>query len=188
MTLFPERAKKMMGSSEVSILALVLILIAVGCEGPRLSRANLRPGSHRVLIESSKLELSGFPSVPGKKVEVWCELAADPIRRQNGLMHRTSMPEDMGMLFIFPAPAEQGFWMKNCKMSLDIAYIGDDGRIIDILKMDAPTVGQVSFPRYRSSQAVRYALETNVGWFARQGIVVGDQVEGFRGPPGLQPR
>lgn len=167
------------GKRELAILTMGLLLILSACEGPRPSRANVRPGSHKVQIESSE---------SGKKVEVWCEIAADPNRRQNGLMHRTSMPEDMGMLFIFPAPLSQGFWMKNCKISLDIAYLDDNGRIVDILKMDAPRPGQVSFPRYRSTQKVRYALETNVGWFAQHGIQVGDQVEGFRGPSGLKPR
>jgi len=98
------------------------------------------------------------------------------------------MPDDEGMLFVFPAASVQGFWMKNCKISLDIAYIDDAGVITDILKMDAPTPGQVLFPRYKSSQPVRYVLETNVGWFARNGIEVGDRVVGYRGPAGLRPR
>ena len=155
------------------LLGLICSLVLSGCEGPKPSRISSRPGLHKVEV--------------GSQV-VWCELAADPTRRQNGLMHRVSMPADVGMLFVFPQANLQGFWMKNCKISLDIAYIDDQGLIIDILKMDAPGPRQVYFPRYRSSQPVRYALETNVGWFAKHGIQVGSRVTGFRGPPGLTVR
>jgi len=155
------------------LLGLICSLGISGCEGPKPSRISSRPGLHKVEI--------------GSQV-IWCEMAADPTRRRNGLMHRVSMPEDVGMLFVFPGASLQGFWMKNCKMSLDIAYIDDQGLIIDILKMDAPRPGQVYFPRYRSSQPVRYALETNVGWFEKHGIQVGSRVTGFRGPPALTAR
>jgi len=150
------------------LLGLICSLVISGCEGPKPSRISSRPGLHKVEI--------------GSQV-IWCEMAADPTRRRNGLMHRVSMPEDVGMLFVFPGASIQGFWMKNCKMSLDIAYIDDQGLIIDILEMDAPRPGQVYFPRYRSSQPVRYALETNLGWFEKHGIQVGSRVTGFRGPP-----
>ncbi len=146
-----------------------------GCENQTARTVGYRPGMHKVEVGSAR-------------VPVWCQLAADSTRRQNGLMHRDSMPDDEGMLFVFPAASVQGFWMKNCKISLDIAYIDDAGVITDILKMDAPTPGQVLFPRYKSSQPVRYVLETNVGWFARNGIEVGDRVVGYRGPAGLRPR
>ena len=155
------------------LLGLICCVVFSGCEGPKPSRISTRPGLHKVEV--------------GSQV-IWCELAADQTRRQNGLMHRVSMPDDVGMLFIFPQASSQGFWMKNCKISLDIAYLDDQGVIIDILKMDAPRPGQVYFPRYRSSQPVRYALETNVGWFAKHGIQVGSRVTGFRGPPGLTVR
>ena len=155
------------------LLGLICSLGLSGCEGPKPSRISSRPGLHKVEVGSQL---------------VWCELAADPTRRQNGLMHRVSMPDDVGMLFVFPQAILQGFWMKNCKISLDIAYIDDQGLIIDILKMEAPRPGQVYFPRYASSQPVRYALETNVGWFAKHGIQVGSRVTGFRGPPALTAR
>lgn len=115
-------------------------------------------------------------------------IAADNASRQRGLMYRSSLPDDEGMLFIFPQASSQGFWMKNCLMDMDIAYIDDAGKIVDIITMKAPKPGDVLFPRYRSSQPVRYALETNPGWFAKRGIEVGEMVQGYRGPGNLVPR
>lgn len=156
-----------------SIAVLLLLFAGTGCSGPEPTPLAVRPGLHQVEIDGNK---------------VWSYIAADSASRQRGLMHRSSLPEDVGMLFIFPQPSVQGFWMNNCLIDLDIAYIDDDGVIVDILKMEAPTPDQVILPRYRSSKAVRYALETNVGWFEARGIKPGMKVSGYKGPPGLRVR
>lgn len=165
-------------SAPISLALLPLVLLFVvtvgpGCNGPTPSPHTLRPGMHEVVISGNKL---------------WTYIAADSASRQRGLMHRSSLPEDIGMLFIFSEPKVQGFWMKNCLIDLDIAYIDDAGVIIDILHMKAPTPGQVILPRYRSSKPVRYVLETNVGWFSAHGIEPGTKVSGYKGRPGLQVR
>ena len=162
-----------MSASLLSLTVLLLLTVVPGCQGPEPTPINLRPGLHAVEISGNK---------------VWSYIAADSASRQRGLMHRSSLPKDVGMLFIFPEPKLQGFWMNNCLIDLDIAYIDDDGVIVDILKMDAPTPDQVLLPRYRSSKPVRYALETNVGWFAARGIEPGMRVSGYKGPPGLRVR
>jgi len=116
-------------------------------------------------------------------------LAANPTRRATGLMYRSELPEDQGMLFVFPQVQMQSFYMKNCEIDLDIAYIDDDGKIVDILTMKHPAPGASGpYEYYRSSQPVRYALETNAGWFKARNIQVGASVEGFQGPLGLQAR
>jgi hypothetical protein len=155
------------------LVVLTMFFVVAGCEGPKLAPLTSRPGLHPV-------EISGH--------KVWCYMAADNASRQRGLMHRDSLPEDVGMLFVFTAPSPQGFWMKNCAIDLDIAYIDDDGIIIDILKMKAPEPNQVLLPRYRSSKPVRYALETNAGWFAARGLEPGMKVVGYKGPSGLRAR
>ena len=60
--------------------------------------------------------------------------------------------------------------------------------IVVVLTMKAPEPGAVLYPRYRSSQPVRYVLETNAGWFEKHGIIAGESVQGFRGPAGSKPR
>ena len=103
-------------------------------------------------------------------------------------MYRKSLPADAGMLFIFPEPQPQSFWMSNCLIDIDIAYIDDDGKIVDVLHMKAPPPGTSasSLERYPSSRPVRFALETNAGWFEGKGIGPGAVVEGYRGPSGLR--
>ncbi|MFQ5653773.1 MAG: DUF192 domain-containing protein [Planctomycetota bacterium] len=122
--------------------------------------------------------------------DLWVEIASTPEARDVGMMHREELEDDHGMLFIFPTATRQGFWMKNCLIPLDIAYVDDDGKIIEILTMEAEPQHKLpsEYPRYPSSGPVRYAIETSAGWFESNAIEVGTLVEGIEGPPGLRPR
>jgi len=97
---------------------------------------------------------------------VRAEIAANPPDRERGLMYRTSMPENEGMLFIFPEAKFQAFWMKNTLMPLDIGYFDDQGFLIEVVQMK-PDDGTA---RYPSSEPALYALEMNAGWFEKHGI------------------
>lgn len=108
------------------------------------------------------------------------QVAQTPSQREIGLMYRQSMPTHQGMLFVFEAPAIQCFWMKNTLLPLSIAFIADDGRIVNIAEMQANTLTS-----HCSSKPVRYALEMNQGWFAKRGIQAGNQLSG---PPFRSPR
>lgn len=99
------------------------------------------------------------------------EIANTPAQRQRGLMFRKSMPEDHGMLFIFPTDQLLSFWMKNTYIPLDIAYIAHDGTIEEIHHMTPHSLNPIQSLHY-----VRYALEVNAGAFEKMGIVVGDKV------------
>ena len=71
--------------------------------------------------------------------KIQAEVAKTEKARQLGLMHRTFMPTDDGMLFIFEQSATHCFWMRNTKIPLAIAFIADDGKIVNILEMKAMT-------------------------------------------------
>ena len=101
------------------------------------------------------------------------QVAAKPEERMTGLMHRKSMPQHEGMLFVFDYPSQQCFWMKNTLLPLSIAFIADDGRIVNIDEMQPQTLDS-----HCSSEPVRYVLEMNKGWFARKGIKAGAKLEG----------
>jgi len=93
-------------------------------------------------------------------------------QRAQGLMHRQSMCDDCGMLFRYTHPTVGSMWMKNTYIALDVAFISKEGVITDIIAMQPHDLTPIS-----SSQKVLFALEMNQGWFAKQGIVVGDKVK-----------
>ena len=92
-------------------------------------------------------------------------------QRAQGLMHRESMCENCGMLFNFHQARMASMWMKNTLIPLDIAFIRADGIITDIKAMQPHDLSTTS-----ASQPVYYAWEMNQGWFAKNGIQVGDTV------------
>lgn len=101
--------------------------------------------------------------------ELTAEIADENPERQAGMMHRTSMPETEGMLFVFPYPHRAGFWMKNTTVPLSIAYIDPASRVIEIHDLQP---GDTQPVESRSAR-VQYALEVNQGWFTRNGIKPG---------------
>jgi uncharacterized protein len=86
-------------------------------------------------------------------------------------MERESMPENHGMLFLFPEDVRIGFWMKNTPLPLTIAYISSTGEVLE-LKDGQPFDETILTP----ARPYRHTLEVNQGWFERNGFGVGDQV------------
>src|SRR5688572_2478551 len=105
--------------------------------------------------------------------QIDAQVAATPDQRMTGLMHRKEMPQHEGMLFIFEQPSPQCFWMKNTLLPLSIAFVADNGRIVNIEEMQPQTLES-----HCSKEPVRYVLEMNKGWFAKRGIKPGARLEG----------
>ncbi len=108
----------------------------------------------------------------GHKLEV--EVAATPETRNLGLMHRRMLPENRGMLFVFPAPSIYSMWMANTHIPLSVAYLDAQGRVINI--RDMPPLTHSSFA---AGDDALYAIEVNQGWFAKRGIGPGTVVKGL---------
>lgn len=102
----------------------------------------------------------------------WVEIADDEAERARGLMYREPLADDRGMLFEFPDVAERGFWMRNTPSSLDIIYIGADGRIVSIARHTTP-YSEASIPSYGPAKGV---LELRAGRAGEIGAEPGDQV------------
>lgn len=102
------------------------------------------------------------------------ELADTDESRRIGLMHRRSMPENQGMLFVYEVPGLHAMWMKNTLIPLSVAFIDRDGRIINIEDMAPQTLDS-----HGARSEASYSLEVNAGWFAKRGIRPGDRVEGI---------
>ena len=101
------------------------------------------------------------------------EVALTPEQRATGLMYRREMAAHEGMLFVFEQPAPQCFWMKNTLLPLSIAFLADDGTVVNIADMKPQTLDS-----HCSAKPVRYALEMNQGWFAKRGIQAGAKLSG----------
>lgn len=117
----------------------------------------------------AKMGRVAFPGASNASVEVELALSDDEVTR--GLMYRTQMPEEHGMIFRLEDRKEQTFWMHNTCISLDMMFIDEDGTIVGILENvptvndDARTVGCPS----------RYVLEVNGGWSRRHGVSAGQK-------------
>jgi len=101
------------------------------------------------------------------------QLASTPEQRSTGLMFRTDMPPNEGMLFVFDQPAGQCFWMKNTLLPLTAAFVADDGTIVNLADMQPQ-----SLDSHCSARPVRYVLEMHQGWFAKRGIQAGHRLRG----------
>jgi uncharacterized protein len=107
------------------------------------------------------------------------QVAATVDQRATGLMHRREMAQHEGMLFVFEQPSVQCFWMKNTLLPLSIAFVADDGAVVNTDEMKAQTLDS-----HCSDKPVRYVLEMNQGWFAKRGVKPGTKLAGdlFKAP------
>lgn len=101
------------------------------------------------------------------------EVARTPQQQQTGMMMRTEMAVHEGMLFVFDDVSPRCFWMKNTLLPLSIAFIEDDGTIVNIAEMKARSEAS-----HCSEKPVRYALEMNQGWFSKRAIKAGFKLQG----------
>ena len=122
------------------------------------------------------------PTLPTVKLTagihvITAEAATTDQTRRVGLMHRERLAPNHGMLFVFEDKSQQCFWMRNTPLPLTIAFIEDDGTIVQLADMAPRT--EVS---HCSQKAVRFALEMEQGWFAKRGIAPGARVSGLPAP------
>jgi uncharacterized membrane protein (UPF0127 family) len=108
----------------------------------------------------------------GRKHVFQVEVAVTPTQQETGLMFRTAVPADSGMLFVFPAAQEGQFWMKNTLVPLDMLFINPDGTIRAIAENTVPH----SLAVVDSAGPVLAVLELQGGLTAKENIAVGDTV------------
>lgn len=109
--------------------------------------------------------------------EMNVELALTALQLQTGMMFRTNLAENAGMLFVFPMPHQASFWMKNCPLPLSAAYIDPDGAILEIHDLHPHNTNSV----VATSDRVQYVLEVNQGWFDRHHVAPGTVLRTERG-------
>jgi uncharacterized membrane protein (UPF0127 family) len=104
---------------------------------------------------------------------IHAELAITPDQQATGMMFRREMGANDGMLFVNEDSGVRCFWMHNTLIPLTIAFIADDGTIVNLADMAARTDDS-----HCSAKPVRYALEMPLGWFAKRGLKAGIKLSG----------
>lgn len=179
----------------VSWLALFAVVLVAGCSAT--AGNGDRPA---VDEEESKLPRITFTTAGGEQVKLAVEVADEGQEMGCGLMHRTSLPEEQGMLFAYERDGQTGgFWMRNTLIPLAIAYVAGDGRIVDIIEMQETATGVTPYRTqdggrvlvpdgqapppglpifaYPPRGSYQYAIEANKGWYDRHSIAVNDRVD-----------
>jgi len=120
-------------------------------------------------LPQGAVRFADAPSAPRISVE----RALDDVARARGLMYRTRLDADAGMLFSWDTEAPRSFWMRNTCIPLDMLFIAADGTIVGILEQ-VPTLN--TLPRGVPCPA-KHVLEVNAGWTRQHGVVPGQKVE-----------
>ena len=140
--------------------AVVVLAAALACASPKAPEP-ARPAP-RVIVETAA----------GASHAVRVEVARDEASRTRGLMERSSLAADAGMLFVFDESDVHTFWMRNTLIPLDMIFVDDAGRVVGVVERAEPLTlspRDVGVPS-------RYVLEVNGGWAAAHGVKAGDRV------------
>ena len=156
------------------ILALLCGAICGGC--------NKSAAPANTTVTDPLVPTSAQPKLPTMKLyvgshEMMAELAVTPIQQLTGMMFRTNMDENAGMLFPLPSTQRASFYMKNCPYALSAAYIDPDGIIQEIHPLEPFNTNPVE----AGSANVRFVLETPQDWFVKHRVDVGVAVATERG-------
>ena len=106
-----------------------------------------------------------------KEKKIKAEVALREDEKSRGLMFREKLGPDEGMLFIYEREEFLSFWMKNTPLPLSIAFLDQNGRIVDLQDMEP-----FNLRTHTSVRPAKYALEMNRNWFQKNGVNVGDGV------------
>lgn len=113
-----------------------------------------------------------LPSDMHDSLYIKIEFAESVTEQMQGLMYRESMEIDEGMLFLYSYSQRMNFWMKNTHIPLDMIFIDEEGKIVDLKEKTTP-FSENNIPSYVTS---RYVLEVNAGYCESNFIIVGDRV------------
>ena len=183
--LFPIRVEKSSAfaqSGGMNPCRMVALLLAIagcgGCTGGCKKTASPATGPEA----GPSLPAAAQPKLQTMKLwlgaeEMVAELALTAEQVQTGMMFRTNLSENAGMLFVFSAPHRASFWMKNCPLPLSAAYMDPEGVILEIHDLQPHNTSSVT----AACDRVQFVLETNQGWFRRHNVGPGTLVRTERG-------
>jgi hypothetical protein len=158
---------------------LLAVLVALaGCDKSGAGSGSTAPADDAAPFEPKQAQ----PKLATIKLwlgpeEMITEMAITAEQQQTGMMFRTNMAENEGMIFVFPVTERASFWMKNCTLPLSIAYIDADGAIQEIHDLQPHDTNSVT----SAGANIRFALETPQGWFQRHKVHEGMTVRSEHG-------
>jgi uncharacterized protein len=146
--------------SSMKFLSTCLLSLCLMAAGPSLAQEGAQLTLPRIKVSAGIYQVD-------------VQVAQTAKQREIGLMFRTEMPQQEGMLFVFEQPSKLCFWMKNTVLPLTAAFIADDGTIVNLVDMKPQTTDS-----HCAMRPVRYVLEMNQGWFAKRGMKAGTRLAG----------
>ncbi len=157
----------------ISLIMAILAGFLAGCE----KKAAVTPPAAAEQSSEGGLPTKAQPRL--QTIRLWLgaeelitEMALTPEQEQTGMMFRTNMPENTGMIFVLPAPMRASFWMKNCTVPLDAGYIDPEGTLSEVHPLQPQDTNAV----VANVNNILYVLEVNQGWFARHHIAPGTMI------------
>jgi len=165
-----------MNELRILIFLSALFLVA-GCQKQTQTTASAADNPNSFLPTQAQPTLQTIKLWLGAE-ELKTELALNTTEQMTGMMFRTNMAENEGMLFPLPYTQRASFWMKNCPLPLSAAYIDPDGVIQEIHDLEPFNTNSV----VAATDNIRFVLETPQGWFKRHHIAPGVAVATERGP------
>ena len=151
---------------------LALVLAMAGCGGCKQAAAPAAESE-----ADPRLPTAAQPKLQTMRLwlgaeEMVAELALTPVQQQTGMMFRTNLAENAGMLFVLSVPQRASFWMMNCPLPLSAAYIDPEGVILELHDLQPHNTNSV----VAGSDRVHFVLETSQGYFGRHNIHTGTVV------------
>jgi len=128
---------------------------------------------HFEITDTSNLPEQQLAHISVGNVPLYITVADTPQKQQQGLSGTDSLPQDQGMLFVFPQDGSYAFWMKDMNYSLDILWLDTAGKIVYMKENLSPDTYPIT---YQSPVPARYVLEVNAGFVDANNISVGDIV------------
>ncbi|MBD2199328.1 MULTISPECIES: DUF192 domain-containing protein [Calothrix] len=161
----------------LSLFSILLSVLLMGCSPPTTAKPPTNTSESQTLTPVSagqKLPITAEAIVPnGTKIQL--EVAKTPKQQEIGLMNRTSLPDNQGMLFKFPSPQPVRFWMKNTLIPLDMVFIHNG--VVKYIQTSAPPCTKDPCPTYGPDTSIDTVIELRSGRSSELGLKVGNSIK-----------